>query len=124
MKTMIISLDTDIYQPDRAEYDAMTGHMRTDKILVAPAKMVSHGRQLRNALICLVSTPEQEKVVCAIAGAYKQDTALEIEDSGLGYSRSLDDKPRQLLGKWREADPDVKDNFALNMNTMQVFTWG
>lgn len=121
MKTLVFSLDTAQRQPPKEEYNTMREHMLTAQIIVNDAKGVWKGRE-ENSFICLIDTELQEKMIMAIAHAYKQEAVLEVDmPTKLGYLRFMDGAPRKFLGTWKEAPVDVTDNFTVNVNSMKVY---
>lgn len=121
VKTIVFSLDTVEKQPPQDEYNTMREHMLTGKIIVNNARGSYKGRE-ENSFICLVETELQEKMIMAIAHAYKQEAVLEVEmPSRKGYLRFINGQPRQAVGIWTEAPVDIKGDFTLNMESMKVW---
>jgi hypothetical protein len=121
MKLLIFSLDTETRQPGQEEYETMKTHMLTSKMHVTNSKGVYKGIE-EDGFICVVNEEIQEKMIMAIAHAYKQECVLEVElPSRKGYLKFFDGKPAEYVGLWKEAGIDVKDDFTINLDTMKVY---
>lgn len=123
MKILVFSLDTEAKSPSADEYNTMTKHMETGKIIVTKGVGVYKGRE-ETSLICLLDKDIQDQMIMAIAHAYKQESVLEVElPSKKGYLRFIDGKPREYVGTWKEIPPSEEhfDNFTLNLDSMKAY---
>jgi len=122
MKILVFSLDTKERQPAKDEYNTMKQHLLTSEMAVSDAKGV-YGGQEENSFICLVDQDIQEKMIMAIAHAYKQESMLEVElPSRKTFLRFIGGAPNKYLGLWSEAGPAVSGDFTLNMDNMKVYS--
>lgn len=120
-KMIIFSLATSQRQPPDDEYDTMRNHMLTGNIVIHDAKGIYKGQE-EKSFICTIDQEIQEKMILAIAQAYKQECVLEIDlPSRKGHLIYFDGKPKSFIGIWKEAPVDVKGDFTLDLKTMKVY---
>lgn len=119
MKKIIMSLDTAERSRPKSEYETMRAHLETSGMLVQNGITVENG-QTKPSLICFTTTPLHERMVRAVAQAYRQPTVLEISENR-GYLFNPETLREKFVGIWTAMGPDVTGDFTLDTETMIVY---